>query len=301
VEAIPTGFDSNNTPTGYFWGATTVVHHPGKDVTPLLMHMEYSTGGDLVIGYGYTRMDFTSSAIVSSALFRCAVRPQGTPYFIDKEVDREDNVMPCDPHVSLIGSGPSMEIFYAYEKSDGVHLSYSNNAGQTFVHVTRVNIPGAMNPSVHARMQGAEKRVDLLYVAPDGWGWAIQNLHWDDFTLAATGEFYSVTQSSATPGGNPPPGMSAGFLITTLAWFGYDSVVVGDDIAVAVHEVTYDSYEYFYASGWIWDQTQGGARASGGSGGGSPPPPAILLPGMTGTVAAPSPQHRNQLKVAVLD
>jgi hypothetical protein len=302
VEAIPTGFDSNNTPTGYFWGQTNVVHAPNTDVTPLLMHMEYSQGGDLVVGYGYTRMDFNGGNLVSSSRFRCAVRPQGSYYFSDKEIDREDNSMPCDPHVSLLGSGATMEIFYAYERANGVHLWYSSNAGQTYQRVAHVQVPGAMMPSVHARMQGADKRVDLLYVAPDGWGLAVQNLHWDNFTTGATGEFFSVTQSAATPGGNPPPGMSQGFLITTLAWFGYDAVIVGDDVAVVIHEITYDSYEYYYASGWNWDApVAGGAGATSGSGSSSTPPPQVLLPGLTDPVPAPDPAHRNKLRVAVLD
>jgi hypothetical protein len=310
VEATPTAFDSNNTPIGYAWGQPTVVHNAGYDATPLLMHMEYSQGGDLVIGYGYTTMTWSGWFMVSSSRFRCAVRQWGSQGFYDTQIDQEDNVMPCDPHVCVLGSGSTMEIFYAYEKSDGVHLYYSSNSGATFQLAHSVNIPGAMQPSVHARMQGGQKRVDLLFVSPDGWGLELHDLTWDDFTLSATPTLSRITQADAVGGGTPPAGMPQGFLITTLSWMGYDAVIKGDDVAVVFHEITYDSYEYYWANGWMWQQGGGGfagAAGGGGGGGGSgggytpPPPPTILQPGMTGSVATPDPAHRNQLRVAVID
>src|SRR5690606_21764633 len=119
IEAVPSAFDPNNTPTGYVWGTPTAVHNAGYDVTPLLMHLEYSQGNDLVIGYGYTSMLWNpgSWTITSSARYRCAVRQSGSQGFYDVQVDQEDNVMPCDPHVSVLGSGASLEIFYTYERT----------------------------------------------------------------------------------------------------------------------------------------------------------------------------------------
>jgi hypothetical protein len=308
VEGTPTAFDANNTPIGYAWGQAISIHGAGYDATPLLMHMEYSQGGDLVIGYGYTTIIWnqTNWTITSSARFRCAVRQWGSQGFYDVLIDQEDNVMPADPHVSVLGSGATMEIFYAYEKSDGVHLYYSSNSGATFQLAHSVNIPGAMQPSVHARMQGAQKRVDLLFVSPDGWGLELHDLTWDDFTLTATPVLSRITQADAVAGGTPPAGMPQGFLITTLSWMGYDAVMNGDDVAVVFHEITYDSYEYYWANGWAWNQpSMGGPLAAGGGGAGgggsSPPPPTILMPGMTGSVPAPDPAHRNQLRVAVID
>lgn len=310
VEATPSGFDANNTPTGYKWGMPQTVHAPGTDVTPLLMHMEYSTGGDLVVGYGYTDVQFNWQTwqAVSTTRYRCAVRPFGATYFSDTQLDQEVNVMPCDPHVCLLGSGSSMEIFYAYEKSDGVHLLYSDNAGFTWQNVANVPMPGAMMPSVHARMQGTEKRVDMLYMSPSGWGLELHDLFWQDFTVGTVPALHRVTQSTATAGGTPPAGMPQGLNITTLGWFGYDAVLVGDDLVVVTQEVTYNSYEYYWAQGWQWQNPQQGggqasAAGSGGSGGGytPPPPPPMLMPGMTGTVPAPDPLHRNQLRLTVID
>lgn len=309
VEAAPSGFDSNNTPTGYNWGMPQVVHAPGNDVTPLLMHMEYSTAGDLVIGYGYTDVRFNQQTwrMTSTTAFRCAVRLNGTTSFNDKLLDQEQNVMPADPHVCMLGSGLGMEIFYAYEKTDGVHLLYSADAGLNWQLAASAPIPGAMMPSVHARMQGGEKRVDMLYMAPYGWGMELHDLFWQDFAVGSAPAVHRVTQSSAVTGGAAPTGMPAGLLITTLAWFGYDAMVVNDDLVIVTHELTYNSYEYYWAQGWQWQQQQGAPMAagagsgSGGASGSSTPPPPILLPGMTGTVPAPDPAHRNQLRVHVLD
>ncbi len=303
LEATPTGFDSNNTPIGYNWGALTVLHQPFADVTPLLMHLEYSSAGDLAVGYGYTLVDFLPGTwqMRSSARFRCAVRLSGQA-FVDAELDREDNIMPADPHVCVLGSGSSMEIFYAYEKSNGIHLLHSTDAGQTFAQAAYVPHPGAFQPSVHARMQGTEKRVDLLFVAPVGFGAEVQCVHWQDFGVS-TPAVSRITECVAVVGGSPS-GMPPGYDVTSVAWFGYDSVIKGDDVAVVVHEVTFNTYEYSTMWGWTWWTPAVGvaAGASGGSGGSSaPPPPVVLLPGMTGTVAAPNAAHRNQLAVIVLD
>lgn len=308
VEATPTAFDTNNTPTGYTWGTPQVVHAPGNDVTPLLMHMEYSTGGDLVVGYGYTdvRFNLQTWQASSTTSFRCAVRMNGTANFQDSLLDQVVNVMPCDPHVCLLGSGATMEIFYAYEKADGVHLMVSSSGGANWQLAASVPVPGAMMPSVHARMQNGEKRVDMLYMAPFGWGMELHDLFWQDFALGTAPAVHRVTQSTAVSGAPAPTGMPAGMFITTLAWFGYDALVVNDDLVIVTHELTYNSYEYYWAQGWQWNQPQGGPMAagasSGGSGGGSStPPPTVLLPGMTGSVPTPDPAHRNQLRVHVLD
>lgn len=297
AEAAPVAFDQNNTPTGYTWSAPVTVHNVGRDATPLLMHMEYSGAGDLVIGYGFTTMDPVPGQpfMLSHASFRVAVRMAGKTEFVDKELDSEDNMIPTDPHVCVLGSGTSMEIFYAYEKSDGVHLLYSANAGQTFVTAASVPVVGAIMPSVHARFQGAERRVDVLYCAPSQWGMELHNLQWDDFSVGIAPHNYKLTESTAVPGGTPPAGMGQGMLITTVAWFGYDAVVSGDDVVVAVHELTYDSYEFYWAANWGLP-----AFATVGVAAGSPGAP-VLLPGMTGPVPQPDPAHRNQLRIAVLD
>jgi hypothetical protein len=291
IEAAPGAFDVTNTPTGYTWGQPAVVYAAPDSVIPLLMHMEYSSGGDLVVGYGFTssRAVPSQGAWETAAEFRCAVRPY-LGAFVDKELDREASVVPMDPHVSLLGSGSSLEIFYAYEKSDGLHLLHSTNAGQTFQHAWIAPVPGAFMPSVHARMQGTQKRVDVLYCSPTAVGLELHNLHWSDFTPGAPPQVYYLTQSALTPGGTPPPGYPQSYVISTLAWFGYDATIVGDDVAVILHEMHYDAWEFYWT---------GGVPTAGGTPSSNPAP--LLLPGMTGNVAAPDSNHRNQLRLCVLD
>jgi hypothetical protein len=95
--------------------------------------------------------------------------------------------------------------------------------------------------------------------------------------------------------------MPNGFDITSVDWFGYDAVVKGDDVAIVIHERTYNCYEYY----GMWGGPMGGgvAAAGGGSGGGSyaSTPAPVLLPGMTGSVPTPNAAHRNQLKIVTLD
>jgi len=309
AEATPTGFDVNNTPLGYTWGNPAPVHSPAADVTPLLMHMEYSQGGDLVVGYGFSVFQWVGGQRISSARFRCAVREYGMGWR-DAELDREDRVMPSDPHVAVMGSGAAMEVFYTYEKSDGVHLRYSANAGLTWQTGATVAIPGAMQPSVHPRMVSGQKRVDLLYTAPVGWGQELHNLHWDDFVAGAQGTPFALTQLTITPGGTPPTGCPQGVMIHTTAWFGYDAVIKGDQVAVVVHELNYDSYSWWgqwgapFMGGWAGAMPMAGAAASSGSGGSTyqpAPPPPVLLPGMGGAVAAPNVADRSVISVIVID
>lgn len=302
VEATPTAFDINNTPIGYAWGAPRIIHDAGDDVTPLLMHMTYSSGGDLAIGYGYTIVTPGAGwTVTSSSRFRCAVRQFGQTVFLDQELDREDFTMPADPHVAVLGSGPTMEIFYSYEKTDGIHMLYSSNAGLSFTQGAFSPEPGAVMPSVCARMQGAQKRVDLLYCAQAAMGMEIHCVHWDDFGVS-TPSLYQVTQCTVVPASAPAyPGLPNGVDITSVDWFGYDAVVKGDDVAVVVHERTYNCYEYFGMWGGTFGAPLAGASGGGGGGSAATAPPPVLLPGMTGTVAAPNSAHRNQLKLITLD
>lgn len=306
VEATPTAFDATNTPAGYDWAASELVHGTGFDVVPLIMQAEYSTGGDLVIGYGYSFWSGAGSVVTLTSRYRCAMRLWGQTAFSDTQVDTVSGSMPNDPHIALLGSGASMEIFYTWDKDDGVHLAHSTDAGQTFTTVHSVSNPGSLMPSVHARIVGTDKRVDMLYLSPTPWGLELHNARWLNFTPATAPVAYAVTTATATPGAPAPdPSLPGGSWITMTAWFGYDAVVKGDQVAVVIHEVTVDSYEYYRQRGMF--TCAGIARAGGGSGGSggggsyTPPPPAILLPGMGQPVPAPDPTHRSQLRIVVLD
>ena len=89
-----------------------------------------------------------------------------------------------------------------------------------------------------------------------------------------------------------------------VGWFGYDAVLKGDEVAIAVHELTVDSYEYYRRAGRFLCPLGSASGGGGGSGGGGytpPPPPKVLLPGLTDPVPTPDPNHRSRLTIIVID
>lgn len=289
VEAAPTGFDSNNTPTGYSFGAPSIVFNSNFWVVPVVMDLEYSSAGDLVLGYGYNE----NIGMQVDLVYRCAVRnAQGA--WSDRLVDTQTQSWGNDPSISILGGGAGMTIFYAYELRDGIHLVELRNAGAMVGNSFVVGAPGAYLPSVHARVQNGTVRVDLLYLAPQGMGWSLKRVHWDDFNQFNLTTHTSLFDSTTTPGGTAPPSGGQGTIIHTVGWMGFDAVTAGDDVAISLHTGKVDLY-----AGWVW-MPAGPPPQSGpawfGSGGGT-----VLLPGMTGAVQAPDPNHRNQLEVIVID
>lgn len=322
IEGTPGPLDATNTPSSYTFGAPIVVHNPGRDVTPLVMELAYSAAGDLVMGYGYTV--FTPSLIEQwtgtlTASFRCATRLVGQTVFTDVLVDSEENIVPMDPSVSLIGDGPDMQVFYAYEKSDGVYLKHSTNAGLSFTNVVTTGRPGANMPSVHAREQDGKLRVDLLFLDPAADGLELHDLRWEDFATApSTTTLVRLIEATRedTPGGSgsggAPGGGGAGgiwapdfpsSITTSVAPFGFDAALDGDDVAVVVHVRKQENWffvglpfdrgvtlpPFFAGEGML----AGGAAAA--------PPPPVLLPGLMGSVPTPSPDHSSTLKVFLID
>ncbi|MCA8940268.1 MAG: hypothetical protein KDB07_10680, partial [Planctomycetes bacterium] len=315
VEGTPTGFDGNNTPTGYAFGSPVVVHTPdSRDAIPLLMQLEYSSAGDLVIGYGYNEiapvmgMPFTQT----EASFRCAVRPVGGE-FNDVLIDSETGTIPNDPSVALRGSGSTMEVFFAYERSDGVHLAYSNNGGANFVQVAQVGEPGAFQPSVHVRDQAGQVRVDVLFLNPTIDGLELHNMRWDSFDPSGAGVIHeALTQATKetiddNTGQNTFMPFAKTVKIKDVAWFGFDAVTDGDDVVMVVHEQERTSFDFMNIGGRPvpgFPVFFGGgifADAAGGSAGASSAPPQALLPGLTTPAGAPDAAHRNQLRLVKLD
>lgn len=299
VEGTPTAFDTNNTPTGYAWSWPTVVRNTGADTTPIVSHLQYSTGGDLVIGYGYTHSVVSGTTRTNTANFRCAVRRFGQSAFSDVLVDTETNIVPTDPHVAVIGSGVNMMILYAYERTGGIYLGFSNNAGASFTTSPIVAEAGAATPSIFARMQGTQLRVDLLFVTPVSAGLELHDMLWTDFSPGNYPTRYRLTQVRNVQGATPPPGLPYYDATVSLAYFGYDAELKGDDLAVVVHEVKYQPYEIYWG-GFV------GAPVPPPAAPGAPvffstPPPTVLLPGLTGAVAAPDANHAQQLRLLVID
>ncbi|MCB9895315.1 MAG: hypothetical protein H6839_12760 [Planctomycetes bacterium] len=289
AEASPTGFDANNTPTGYSFAAPWIVHTATSAVVPVVMDLEYSSAGDLVVGYAYNQWSAGSMTLSC----RCATRlSTGTIY--DYLIDSESFTWGCDPSVSIIGSGVTMRIFYAYEFSAGVRVVELVNFGAAPISASNaatVGITGAYAPSVHARMQNGQLRLDLLYLSPGGYGTSLSRMHFDDWDGSSGFTTDELFTSTTQTGGTSYNGY-AGMLINTVAFMGYDAVTDGDDVALVLHTKTVDVYA---GVGLPQSAPPSSAPTYYGSG------TTVLLPGMTGSVPAPNASHPHQLEVIVLD
>jgi hypothetical protein len=298
-EAAPMAFDGHGSPSWFRVGEPEVLHRRVAAGTPLTTGMAWSTGGDLVVGYGAT--EWRAWPVMSSVTeFRCAVRPHGGS-FVDRSVDTEA-VVARDPSVAVLGQGAGLRIVYAYEVSGGVRIAHSDDAGASFTLGDVVGGPGAWLPSVFARQRGAVVQVDVLYLAQEGAGNALRHSRWLDFP-AGPREDLALTRAVLTP--TPPHvrqlpgtviGYDFGWRLTHVGWLGYDAVLDGDDLVVVYDEFTLDGAfaclaapSVFRASttGWFGPTTSNFRPAT--------PPP--LAPGMTEALPPPVAAHAHQLKL----
>ncbi|MFQ5654541.1 MAG: hypothetical protein ACE5GW_07400 [Planctomycetota bacterium] len=309
IEGTPDGFDPFG-PTGYSFAPPEVIYTSPANGVPEITGVRYSEGGDLVIAYAFfTRTYNNNGSFTDLTRYRCAVRLYGEE-LVDVLVD-EDESISFDPSVSLVGSGATMRIFYAYETRQGIRLSHSADGGLTFSPAFEGGDGTAALPSVFARPQGGGIRVDLLYLRLNEALQELHLIHWDDFDQDSPGE-HRLTHSSMMPSAqapitDPTPGGGGilyppafGYRITQVAWFGYDATLDGDDVLVVYDEQTFDSY-YVYFMG-------GGGLATPvlmGMGMGMPPfqaaEPPPLAPGMTEPLPGPDPSHQHQLRMLRLD
>jgi len=312
VEGRPSAFDEFKSPTEFEFDDPVVVYRNRGDVTPLIFSLAYSSGGDLAIGYAFTR--FTSNeggTWTSLTQNRCAVRLYGGK-FNDTLVE-EDEIVGRDPSVSLVGQGASMRIFYAYESRTGVRLRVSDDAGQTYSAAMSVGERTGTSPTVIARDQDGALRVDVLYLAGGMHGVELHLRHWDDWDKGAFGDFRltesKMVESATLPRNGKVPGADVGtfvpdrgYRITQVAWFGYDAVLDGDDIVVVYDEETFDAWTICWGAPVMerggGQFLQGGAPADSGFQAAEPPP---LAPGMTQPVDPPDPDDMHQLKLLRLD
>jgi len=307
VEGSVSSFDGTGSPTRYAFGAPRLLHRAAGDVSPLLMGATYSTGGDLVVGYGFSTFtslpDLTWESITQ---FRCATRLFGAPAFDDVLVE-EDRVVGRDPAVSVLGSGPSMRIFYAYEARDGIRLRTSSDAGATFSAPEAVGGPGAYAPTIFARDQQGETRVDLLYIGEGEFGSELHLRHWDDFGTTPPSDHRLTTATQQGGGGGAGGGggggfaplpAGGGFKMTSLAWFGYDATLDGDDVVVVTDEQTWDGFFFALGAPDVAVAFGSAAPAAAEFVSANPPP---LAPGLTLPLPPPSPLHIHQLRFHRLD
>ncbi len=318
VEGHASAFDAGGSPTRFAFDAPRVIYATAGDVSPVIMGLAWSSGGDLVLGYGFTSFSWSETTMETTVTtgFRCAVRLFGGE-FADTLLE-EDVTVARDPSVAVVGEGAAMRIFYAYEGRDGVRMRTSADGGASWSAPVLLSDPFSYLPTVFARVQGSALRVDLLYLTYGGVGTELHLRHWEDFGTSAP-EDYRLTEATMEgefgdpgplPVPVPPPGDPAVGLpfaptesptITQVAWFGYDATLDGDDIVVVLDEEKTQPFAIMV----MGDDMRGGME---GGGIGAPtfgdfvaadPPP--LAPGLTEPVPAPDPAHRHQLKLIRLD
>ena len=307
VEGQPSAFDGDGSPTAFAFADETVVHRAAGDVTPMLMAAAYSEGGDLVVGYGYTsfdsRPDGTWRSVTQS---RCAVRLWGEAWsdlLVEEEV-----MVGKDPSVALLGQGDTLRIFYAYEARDGVRLSVSDDAGQSFSPPVAVGDASAHMPQVFARERDGGVVVDVLYLAQAPEGMELHAAHWPAWGQGG-GATYRLTRARMESSGDLPPdrpvpggGFGAlppdyGFRVTQVAWFGYDACLDGDAIVAVVDEETFDGAIICLEAPGFGPEAGGVLDAPTAPEPFVPAEPPPLAPGMTETMPLPDPDHMHQLRL----
>lgn len=293
VEGAPSTRDASGSPTAYAFGPQVVVHRAPADVTPAIMGAAYSQGGDLVIGYGYTRVVPPSqggTGMEQRSTFRCAVRLFGETSFHDELVD-EDVSISFDPSVALLGQGASLNVHYAYETSGGVRLKRSTDAGRTFSPALTLGDRSAHLPTVIAAPVGGASRVDVLWLQPQDGGTELHLARWADFDAAAAPAIYRLVEATQTLDPNGWP------VVTGVAWLGYDACLAGDDVVVACQVSRQDAAVPIL--GALGAPTAASAPQAAGSFQAATPPP--LAPGLTLPLPAPNSADRHQLRLIRLD
>ncbi|MHC4858792.1 MAG: hypothetical protein ACYTDY_01725 [Planctomycetota bacterium] len=311
VEGRPSELDGDGSPTRFEFDAEHVVYRNRKDVTPLLMGATWSEGGDLVVGYAFsrftTRPDRTWESVTQN---RCAVRPWGGE-FSDVLVE-EDRTIGRDPSVSVTGKDDSLRVYYAYEARDGVRYTTSDDAGRTFAPPVSVGDPASHTPTIIARDQGGETRVDLIYLTNGEEGQELHVLHWDDFGRLPPVQHRLthavMTRSRDLPPDAPVPGAEIGafvpdegYRITQVSWFGYDAVLDGDDVVVVYDEETFDAWFACVGPPFLGGAFGPELDAGGAAPDFTPAEPPPLAPGLTEPVPDPDPEHMHQLRLLRMD
>ena len=307
LEGRPSAVDPGGSPTWFSFDLPHSVFKAAGDTTPLLTGAAWSAGGDLVVGHAFTRFARGPDRTwTTTTEFWCAVR-RFRGEFVNQLLDR-DVLVGRDPSVSLLGSGPDLRIFYAYEGLQGLRLRVSDDAGKTFSKPVSIGTPDAHTPTVFARAgTGGTTRVDVLYMGSGGVGGELHLSRWFDFATSSREDFRLTTSvmvpTATVPGGggNKWTGpITTGYRLTQVAWMGYDAVLDGDEIVVVYDEETYDA-AFLFLGAWNAPGRIGLLPPNFSSPGFSAAKPPPLAPGMTLPLPAPDKAHRHQLKLLRLD
>lgn len=311
VTGAPAAFDGTGSPTAFTFDPAVTIHRDAADVSPVVLGATWSEGGDLVIGYAFSRFQANDDLTwTSTTENRCAVVPHDGE-LRDALVER-DVVVGRDPSVSVVGSGDTMRVFFAYEGRDGIRLRTSDDGGRTFSAPITIGDGSATNPMVFAREQEGALRVDVVHLAQGEQGQELRLAHWDDFDGSAPESFRlttaTMTGTGELPPGSPMPGLGgapflpdSGYRITQIAWFGYDAVLDGDDVVIVYDEETFDAYTMFVGPPMMDFRFADEAMADAAAGAFVPAEPPPLAEGMTEVLPAPDPTLMHQLRLMRLD
>lgn len=295
VEGWPSAYDGGGSPTGYTFAAPAVVHEVAQQVMPMPMGVQWSAGGDLVIGYAFSYWTSGGGWVGQTTTdFRCAIRPY-LGEFQDLEVDQEIMIA-HDPSVALLGSGGALQVFYAYEKIQGVTVVRIADGAVDLPSARIVGSPGASVPTVFARLVNGAPRVDVFYIAGGQYGLELQTSKWQVWGSSPE-ERFQLTTSEMSLSAVSDPMMPFGFRIKQLAWFGYDAALDGDDLVVTLDEERFDAVWLCGGApmrGGLMEWTAGTMSLPPTYSTASPPP---LAPGMTLPVPPVVPTQRHQLRL----
>ena len=291
VDGRPSAFDVGGSPTAFAFAAPVAIHTVNHHVVPLPMGMQWSEGGDLVIGHAYSRLTFGGP----QTWFRCATRPwQGQ--FQDVLV-AEEIMIGWDPSVALLGSGSELKVYYAFEMRTGICLVRLVGGQVELQSFTQVGSPGAFAPSVFAREVNGAARIDLFYIAASSCGCELHASRWQAFG-GSPEEHFRLNTAAMTPTVLTNPQLGNGWRIRQLGWFGYDAVRDGNEIVVVVDEEQFDATAICLGAPVIGVQSWGTPGALPPTYSSASPPP--LAPGMTLAVPPVNPAHRHQLRIVRL-
>jgi hypothetical protein len=303
VEGQPSAVDANGSPTWFQFAPAQVLWTRSAEATPLTTGITWSQGGDLVVGYGATSFAMVpTGGWLTTTEFRCWTRRYGQAA-IDREVDREA-IFGMDPSVAVTGQGAALRVFYTYEVRDGVRLSVSNDAGQTWAIADTFGHGGDHLPSVFVRPAGADTRVDVLYLASRAQGSELHRSSWTNFGVSPRVD-EALTTASTSPVsvtvpavGGVPHSFGWNVRTTQIGWLAYDATLDGDDLVVVYDEVTQDSWPCFMpTSGTGLSTTTSLPPVFSPFQPATPPP---LAPGLTEPAPPIDPLHRHQLKLVRL-
>ena len=77
LEGRPRPFDGGGSPTAFVFDAEQVIYRGTRDVLPVINGVAWSEGGDLVVGYGFSSVEFPEPLVTQLAVGGRLIIPVG--------------------------------------------------------------------------------------------------------------------------------------------------------------------------------------------------------------------------------